>query len=185
MQPSSNQPQSQFPQSSNQTPGNPFDSAQAQAGMIDQQLKQAYEAAGSTFYSIALFSLINSVISYFQGGIYFPIGLGITQIIDSFSYAFQQEIPEASTVFSIFGILLNLAILGVVALFGYFIKKQKRWLISIGGILYLLDGLLILLFQDWIGGAFHAYFLFRLWTSWQAINKLSKMDTPQSAIGSL
>ena len=185
MQNSPNQPQNQFPQTPNQIPEDPYASAQMQAGLREHQLKQIYNAAGSNFYSIAIFFLINSVINYFQGGIYFPIGLGVTQIIDALSYAFQQEVPNASTIFVVFGVVLNLLIVAIVALFGFMIKKQIKWLIPVGGILYLLDGLLILLFQDWIGAAFHAYFLFRIWTNWQAIRNLSKSSVPQSAIGSL
>jgi len=163
-----------------------FSSVETQALFRKQQQIQAYAVAGSNFYSIAVFSLINSIINFFQGGIYFPIGLAITQIIDSFSYVFQKEIPSASTIFFIVGLVLNLAIFGVVALFGFFIKKQKTWLIPTGGVLYLLDGLLMLVFQDWIGTAFHAYFLFRIWSNWQAIRNLSDVkNTPQSAIGSL
>src|SRR5690242_19987012 len=73
---------------------NPFDPAKVQAATINIQLMQAYNAAGSNFYSIAVFSLINSVIGYFEGGVSFPIGLGITQIIDAFSSAFRQELTE-------------------------------------------------------------------------------------------
>ena len=182
MQNSPNQPQNQFPQTPGQIPKNSFGSAQASTGMLAQQLKQHYDAAGSNFYSIAVFSLINSVINYFQGNIYFPIGLGVTQIIDSLSYAFQQEIPNAKTMFLAFGVILDLVIVGIVALFGFGVKKQIKWLIPVGGILYLLDGVLILFFQDWIGAAFHAYFLFKVWTSWQAIRSLPKSIVPQSAI---
>ena len=151
----------------------------------DQQLKPAYDAAASNFYSIAVFSLINSVINFFQGNVYFPIGLGITQIIDGFSQVFQEEIPEAGTIFLVVGVVLNLLIFAIVAFFGFFIKKQITWLIPVGGVLYLLDGLLLLVFQDWLGAGFHAYFLFRLWTSWQAIRSISRSVTPESAIGSL
>jgi hypothetical protein len=165
---------SQFPQTPNQIPQSPLVSAQIQAGLREQQVKQIYDAAGSNFYSIATFSLINSVIGYFKIRIYFPIGLGVTQIIDSFSRIFQQEAPKASVFFFAFGVVLNLLIFAVVAIFGFAIKKRTTWLILVGGIFYLLDGLLLLFFQDWIGAAFHAYFLFRIWTSWQAIQKLSK-----------
>ncbi len=182
MQNSPDQPQNQFPQTPNQVPENPFAANQLQAGIREQQLKQIHNAAGSNFYSIALFSLINSVINYFQGGLYFPIGLGVTQIIDGFSSAFQQEAPEARTIFLAIGIILNLVIIAIVAFFGFAIKKQITWLIPVGAILYLLDGLLLLLFQDWIGAAFHAYFLFRIFTSWQAIRSLPKSAAPQSAI---
>jgi hypothetical protein len=185
VQPSPSQPQNQFPQTPMPMPESPFASAQAQASLNMQYLKQAYAAVGSNFYSIAVLSLINSVINYFQGSIYFPVGLGITQIIDVFAYALRQDIPNASTLFFGIGAALNIMIIGVVALFGFFIKKQISWLITLGAVLYLLDGLLLLLFQDWIGAGFHAYFLYRIWVSWRPISKLAKTDSTQSAIGTL
>ena len=177
MQSLSNQPQNQFPQ----TP-NPTGSPQMQPGFREQQLKLAYNAAGSNFYSIATFSLINSVINYFQGNLYFPIGLGITQIIDGFSSVFQLEVPASSTMFFAIGVILDLLIFAMVAIFGFIIRKQVTWLIPIGAALYLIDGLLLLLFKDWISAAFHAYFLFRFWTSWQAIRRISKSAVPQKAM---
>jgi hypothetical protein len=176
-------------QHSSHQAGDPFakpeGQMQASSNPAGQQRIEAHNIAGSNFYTIAVFSLINSIISFFQGGIYFPIGLGVTQIIDGFSYAFQQEIPEAGTLFLVIGLVLNLLIFAIVGFFGYFIKKQVTWLIPAGGVLYLLDGLLLLVFEDWLGAAFHAYFLFRLWSSWQVIRSIPKPVVPESAIGSI
>lgn len=185
MQSLPNQPQGQFSHQQEPPASNPFGSAEAQTALLTQNLAQAYNAAGGNFYSIAVFSLINSVINYFDGGLYFPIGLAITQLIDAFSLLFQEELPESKTVFFGIGVILDLLIVGFVALFGFFIKKQKKWLIMVGGILYLADGLLFLLFQDWIGVAFHAYFIFKIWQNWQVIQKLYLVKiNQQSAIES-
>jgi hypothetical protein len=156
-----------------------------QAALRGQYLQQAFNAAGSNFYSIAVLSLINSVINFFEGSIYFPVGLGITQIIDAFAHAFGEDVPEAGRVFFIVGVILDLMIFGVVALFGFFIKRKVAWLISLGAVLYLLDGILLLVFQDWIGAGFHAYFLYRIWVSWKPISSLLKAQDTQSAIGTL
>ncbi|MBI5822652.1 MAG: hypothetical protein HZB18_01395 [Chloroflexi bacterium] len=178
MQSSPNPPQSQFPQAAQ----NPFASAEAQAELKKQELIQAYNTVGSSFYSIAAFSLINSIINYFQGGIYFPVGLGITQLIDALASLFQQEAPEAGAIFLAFNAGLNLVILVIVALFGFFIKKQIKWLIPVGVVLYLLDGLLVLMFRDYLGAGFHGYFLYRIWLNWQTIRSLAKTTAVPSAI---
>ncbi|MBI5353313.1 MAG: hypothetical protein HZB50_11795 [Chloroflexi bacterium] len=182
MQTLPDQSQERIPQTAGQIPQSPFASAQVQAGVMEHQLKQAFNLAGSNFYSIAIFSLVNSVINFFQGSVYFPIGLGVTQIVDGFSYLFQKDIPQASTVIFAFNVILDLLIVGIVAIFGFAIKKQTTWLITLGGVLYFIDGLLLLVFEDWIGAGFHAYFLFRIWTSWQTIRKLSSANTVPSAI---
>lgn len=185
MQPSPNQPQDIFPAGREPDPGNPYSSAESQAVLLSQYRTQAYNAAGSNFYTIAVFSLINSVIAFFEFGVYFPIGLGVTQVIDAISMVLRQQIPEAGAVVFIVGAVLDLAVLAVVAAFGYFAKKQVKWLIPTGGILYLLDGLLVVVFGDWIGGAFHAYFLYRIWQAWQAIQKIEKISVTPSAIETL
>jgi hypothetical protein len=166
-------------------PKSPTESSQPQIGqaaMQDSQLTQAYKAAGSNFYNIAVFSLINSVINLFQIRIYFPIGLGVTQIIDSIAFIVGRDAPEARIVFLIIGLVINLIIFGIVALFGLFIGKRTGWLIPLGGALYLLDGLLLLAFSDWIGAAFHGYFLYRIFAAWQAVRSVEKTNLP-SAIG--
>jgi phosphate starvation-inducible membrane PsiE len=178
MQPSPNPPQSQFPQAAE----NPFASTEAQAELKKRELIQAYNTIGSSFYSIAVFSLINSIVNYFQGGIYFPVGLGITQLIDALSSLFQQEAPQAGTIFLAVNAGLNLVILLLVALFGFFIKKQIKWLIPVGIVLYLLDGLLVLMFRDYLGAGFHGYFLYRIWLSWQTIRSLAKTTLAPSVI---
>ena len=173
MQPSPN------PEQTPPIPMDPIAAAKMQAGMRDIYLKEAYNAAGSNFYTIAVLSIINSVIALFKGNIYFPIGLGLTQIVDVFAGALSQEV--GSTIFLIIGFVINLFILGIVAIFGFFIKRKVKWLIPFGSVLYLLDGLILLVFQDWFGAGFHAYFLYRIWTSWKAIGSLTAA-APESAI---
>lgn len=166
-------------------PTSPTETSQppiGQAAMQDSQLTEAYKAAGSNFYNIAGFSLVNSVINLFQGNIYFPIGLGVTQIIDGVALLIGEGAPEAKTIVVVVGLVVNLIIFGIVALFGLFIGKRISWLIPLGGVLYLLDGILLLVFGDWIGGAFHGYFLYRIFTAWQAARSFEKTALP-SAIG--
>jgi hypothetical protein len=126
-----------------------------QTAAREAALAQAYDAAGGNFYTIAVFSLINSVINLLGLSIYFPVGLGLTLIIDGVAFALGAEAPESRGLFLTIGIVLDLLILGGVALFGFLIKKRAGWLIVIGAVLYLLDGLILLLFTDWVGAAFH------------------------------
>ena len=177
MQPSPNPEQT--PQVSAPIPMDPIAAAKMQAGMRDVYLKEAYNAVGSNFYTIAVLSIINSVIALFKGNIYFPVGLGLTQIVDVFASALSQE--AGSSIFLIIGFVIDLFILGIVAVFGFFIKRKVKWLIPVGSVLYLLDGLILLVFQDWFGAGFHAYFLYRIWTSWKAIGSLTAA-VPESAI---
>jgi hypothetical protein len=182
MQLSPDQQNNEIQPAPEQNPEPRYVSPQAKAEMAAQYLTLAYNAAGGNFYTIAGLSLINTVINLFQGSIYFPIGLGITQIVDALAYGLSLEFAEARMMILGIGVVLDLLILGMVMLFGFFIKKKVTWLIPVGSVLYLLDGVILLLFQDWIGAGFHAYFLYRIWTSWQAIRSLTNVTASESVI---
>jgi hypothetical protein len=139
-------------------------------------LAQAYKGASSNFYTIAAFSLINSIIAAFQGGLHFVIGLGITQLIDAFAYVFGKNVPDLKLAFMIISGSLDLLVCGVIALFGFLASRSHNWAIVTGMALYALDAMLMLFFNDWIGFAFHLYFLWRIWMNWQVIRLWKKAE---------
>jgi hypothetical protein len=71
---------------------------------------------------------------------------------------------------------------GLFVVFGYLSKKGYHWAFVIGMVIYLLDGLLLLLVSDYLGAAFHAYVLFRLYQGLAASRKLSELKQGASAI---
>jgi hypothetical protein len=156
---------------------------QMSAEMKENQIMQTYKAAASIFYNIALFSLVNSIINVLSLRVYFPIGLGTTQVIDGFAFVFAENSPEIKAAIFIVAFILDVGLFGIVAIFGYIVSKRTGWLIPVGGALYLLDGLVLLFFQDWIGAAFHAYFLYRIFVSWQAVRNVEKENAAPIAIG--
>jgi len=142
------------------------------------KLQQRVKGGGSNFYWIAALSIINSIIALFGGGITFVIGLGITQIIDGFASAFAYEIPNAAIVIKGIGLLLNLLIAGLFALFGVFAIKGQRWAFITGMILYGLDAILVLVFKDFLGFGFHLFFLWLLCSGLQALRQLQATLPP-------
>ncbi|HNK63430.1 MAG TPA: hypothetical protein PKL78_10245 [Anaerolineales bacterium] len=140
-------------------------------------IQQAYETSGMAFYSIATMAAINAFICYLWISSYFPIGLGVTQVIAPISHIFQEN-PDSAQLMT--GILLYLAIVAAVAVFGFFIKKQNKPALVAASALYLLDTILVILLKDYLALAFHGYFLYRLWLDWQVITK-----QPQSAVESM
>jgi hypothetical protein len=60
------------------------------------------------------------------------------------------------------------AVAGIFALFGMFARKAQVWAFVVGGTLYVVDGLLLVPYQDWIGIALHAYVLYRIFMGFKA-----------------
>jgi hypothetical protein len=157
----------------------PLDPQQARF-MTIANLARRVSAGASNFYWIAALSVVNSFISAFGGGVNFVIGLGITQLVDALALLLAQEIPEGETMIKGVGLVLSLLIAGLFGIFGYFATKAHRWAFIAGMVLYGLDAILLLLFQDWLGFFFHLYFLWGLWNGLQALGQLQKLNPPQS-----
>ena len=114
-----------------------------------------FENGAKWFYGIAALSLVNTAMSLSRGNIRFPVGLGITQVIDAFALIASEEAPAASLVFKIISVILNVIIAGIIALFGWLALKKKSWAFIVGMILFSVDSLWSLLFRDWISLGFH------------------------------
>lgn len=67
--------------------------------------------------------------------------------------------------------VFNLAIAGFFVLFGWLSKKGYGAAFLIGIVLYVLDGLLFLVFRDWMGLAFHALAVFLMVRGYLALRK--------------
>lgn len=134
----------------------------------------------NNFYWIAGLSVINSFVLEFGGGAYFVVGLAITLIVDGIFIGMAEAIPEASLVVKVVGLAISIFIAGIFALFGLFGNRGKRWAFITGIVLYSLDSLLMLVFQEWLGLAFHALFLFGLFGGLRALNELQKLTPPKA-----
>jgi len=125
-------------------------------------ISQANKACG-WFAAIAAFSLVNSLLIFFKSETTFVIGLGITMIVDGIIAVAREEAATAMANFlTVIGFLINLILIGVFALIWFLSKRGSKIAYITGMILYLLDGLLFVLFKDWFGVAFHAFFLYML-----------------------
>ncbi len=157
-----------------------FNSEALDRSFVIATLKHNIKNGANNFYWIAGMSVLNSLISTFEGGITFVIGLGTTQLVDAFAMLFAQDVPEAAIIFKGIGIGISIVISAIFAIFGLFAIKAKRWAFITGMILYALDGVLLLLFQDWFGALFHLIFLWGLWKGLQALNQLQKLENSAS-----
>ena len=105
------------------------------------------------FYWIAGLSLVNSAVVIFGGQFHFVVGLGVTSVVDGVA----KQLGSAGVVLDL---VINSVVAGVFCLFGYCASKAQKWAFVVGMALYALDGLLLLMAQDYLSVAFHAYALY-------------------------
>lgn len=137
------------------------ESAKAEAA-DDFELRHRLSSGANWFYWIAGLSLVNSVISLFEGNWNFAVGLGITQIFDAIARGAVQEGAGDWIKYAFFA--LDLIAAAVFAIFGIFANRGHSWAFVTGMILFAADGALLLFFGDILGIIIHAlalYFLFR------------------------
>jgi len=150
-----------------------------QAALIAQKLRveQALKGSSSWFIIIAALSLVNSLLFMTGAKIHFIFGLGFTQIVD----ALAHNVGGA-------GVVLDLTINGVIAavfvLFWNFARKGEKWAWVAAMGLYVLDGLILLVFKDFLSVAFHGWALYRMSTGWKLLPLMEKLNRT-SATGAI
>jgi hypothetical protein len=138
-------------------PGLSYNPTSTQPSAADQKLRveNALKGPASWFVTVAVLSVVNSVLSMTGASIHFIFGLGITQIVDAVAHGVGSA-----------GYLLDLIINGVIAgvfvLIWKFARKGEGWAWYGGIALYAIDGLLLLFFKDFLSVAFHAWALYRM-----------------------
>ena len=123
-------------------------------------------SGASWFYWIAGLSLINSISAVSGSDWRFLLGLGLTQILD----AVGTEFAGAG---KFVAFALDLLVAGVFILFGVFAHKRHLWAFIAGMVLFGLDSIIFVLAKDWLGIAFHAFALYRLFCGVQACRELN------------
>jgi hypothetical protein len=118
-------------------------------------VEQGLKNSASWFVVIAGLSILNSILSMTGAQLHFIFGLGLTQIVDAIAH-------EAGAAGYILDFIINGIIAGVFVLIWNFARKGQAWAWYGGMILYAIDGLLLLLFKDYLSIAFHAWALYRM-----------------------
>jgi hypothetical protein len=141
-----------------------------QTALIAQKLRveQALKGSSSWFIVIAGLSLVNSVLFMSGAKIHFIFGLGFTQIVD----ALAHNVGETGVVLDL---IINGVIAAVFALFWNFARKGEKWAWVAGMGLYVLDGLILLLFKDFLSVAFHGWALYRMSMGWKLLPVMEKL----------
>jgi len=145
--------------------------------LVEQKMKLQQRIRGGSgwFLAIAVFSVINSALVFFNAKLHFIVGLGITQIADGVG-------KMGGFTGSIAGLVVSLFAAGVFTLFGKLSREGHRWAFLAGMALYALDGLIFLGFGLWLDLAFHAFALFNIYKGLSALNELHQLDRQPAAM---
>ena len=158
-------------------PDQAFEMNKLQAAVAE--LTRRMKSGANNFYWIAALSVINSLVLGFGGSSYFVVGLASTLIVDSVFVEIANS-AGGSLVVKLIGLAISVCIAGIFALFGLFANRGKSWAFIVGMVLYVLDTLLMLAFQEWMGLIFHGFFLFGLFGGLRALNELNKLTPPKA-----
>jgi hypothetical protein len=136
----------------------------------DYNLLNQTKSGANWFYWIAGLSIVNSLIFLFGGNWSFFAGLGVTQLIDAI--VDQVAGSEFSTV-KIIAFIIELIIAGAFVLCGLWANKLQTWAFIIGMILYLFDGLLVLVLGAYLPAAFHVFALYMIFRGLSAARQIN------------
>ena len=138
----------------------------------EAELTQRISSGANWFYWIAGLSIVNSAISFFNGQVSFPAGLGINQVIDAFArIAIESGAGTfAGTALFVFGLVTA----GIFFIFGVLANRRQLWAFIVGIVVYALDSLIYVFATDIIGLAIHALALFFLIRGFFALRQLKQ-----------
>ncbi|HEV8691531.1 MAG TPA: hypothetical protein VGQ91_14620 [Ideonella sp.] len=107
------------------------------------------QSAARWFWWIAGLSLVNTALFHAGSNLNFVIGLGMTTIA---SVVFAGNLPVA--------IGLAAVTIGFYFLMGWYAQRGKLWAFYVGIVVYVLDALIYVKFEDWMSVGFHALAIF-------------------------
>jgi hypothetical protein len=154
-------------------------SGTGQPVVVEQKARvlQALKGCASWFVMIAALSMVNSILAMSGASVRFIFGLGLSQIVDALAH-------QAGSPGYVLDLIINGIIAGVFVLFWNFARKGQKWAWYVGMAVYVVDGVLLLLFKDYLAIAFHAYALYRMSSGLKLLPILERLDR-QAATGAI
>jgi hypothetical protein len=139
--------------------------------ILEQKLRaeQIVRSGAGWFLAIAGLSILNSVLTMSGTHFHFIFGLGVTEIVDAIG-------RQSGTTGSALGLVVNVFIAGLFLLFWNFARQGEKWAFLAGMALYAVDGMILIPFKDFLGVAFHAYALFRIYHGMQGVPVLEDLQ---------
>ncbi|MFD0989910.1 hypothetical protein ACFQ1R_07370 [Mariniflexile jejuense] len=137
-----------------------------------QEVESTAKLSNGSQWFIWIFglSVINTLILYFGGQVSFIFGLGITQLFEGIYIGIFGDL-------NLLGVIISILISGIFAIIWHFSKNLSKTAFIIGMIIYGIDALILLAFQDWLSSGVHLYALFMIFKGYQSVDELKKEKT--------
>jgi hypothetical protein len=148
----------------------------SEALTAEMQLASRIKHGANWFFWIAGLSLANSVILLAGGKWSFVVGLGVTQLVDLTALFAKKDFGHATLVNAI-ALGVNAFVAGFFILFGVFARKRYIAPFVVGMVLYVIDGVVLALFEEWLSVVFHALVLWWLFGGLRACRGLARETT--------
>lgn len=163
-------------ESGSSSPADETDAQQQAAEAQWMQLEAKMRHGANWYYWIAGLSVINSAILLSEGATQFLAGLGVTQFANAIALHLSKQSPDNAIIFKAIAGVFTLMVAAVVLAFGYGSSRRSSTIFLIGMLLYTIDGLIYILFEDWLSIAFHVFVLTRLFSGFQACRQLNAAE---------
>jgi hypothetical protein len=150
----------------------------AVADMNRPQLEARLQSNARWFYWIAALSVINSISLLVGADFNFVVGLGLTQAFSGIGTFLAKDLGPAAQ-YAMFS--LELLVAGLFVALGLLATRGHGWALIVGFVLYILDTLLVLVFEDWMMTGFHVFVLVCLISGVKAVLALRKLPAPAQA----
>jgi len=141
----------------------------SEANALEQQSK----SGARWFFWIAGLTIVTSFFALFGSGYAFFLSLGATRFIDGVAKGLSGEFGDTVP---IVGLVLDIFIAGIFALLGWFAYKRHLWAFMVGMAIFVLDAMLLLVFQVWISFLFHALVTYWIFRGYRAGRALAAME---------
>jgi hypothetical protein len=144
--------------------------------IVEQKLRlQSRMRSGAGWLmAVAIFSVVNSALMFFDAKLHFIVGLGVTQIADGIG-------KVGGTAGSVAGFVVSLLAAGLFVVFWKFARAGQAWAFLTAMILYGLDGLIFLGFGLWLDFGFHLFALYCIYKGLSALSALNQLNRQQPA----
>jgi hypothetical protein len=150
-------------------------------GGVDEAdpLWEAHAKSGANwFYWIAGLSVINSLAFIGGANFSFLAGLGLTHLVEAVvGELVKQGMPGAV---KLAALAFDFVVIGMFVLLGFYANKRWAAAFIIGIVIYLLDGVLLLVLGAFAPAVFHAFALFFIIRGFIACRKLNAAETAQA-----
>jgi hypothetical protein len=140
-----------------------------------QKLAQQHKNGAGWFIWVAVLSQLNSIFMLLNINISFCVGLGISPLVAVVATAIENpEAKELTASGKGAGFAVGLVGMLFFLMIFFFANRRHVWAYILGMFAYAVDGLIFLLFQDFLSIGFHVFALYWMFVGLKAAMRLNR-----------